>query len=56
MLPVPALDGGKIILALFEFVSPKARRLHLPLPAAGWVLIILMMAYVTVLDVGRIMS
>lgn len=56
LLPVPALDGGKIVLALFELITPRARSLHLPLAAAGWLLIILLMAYVTVLDVGRILS
>lgn len=56
LLPAPALDGGKIVLALFEFITPRARALHLPLSAAGWVLIILLMVYVTVLDVGRIIS
>ena len=56
LLPVPALDGGKIILALFEYIMPKTKALQIPLSIAGWVLIALLMVYVTVLDVGRIVS
>lgn len=56
LLPLPALDGGKIVLALLEYISPRARALHLPLAAGGWVLIIVLMAYVTVLDVARIVT
>jgi len=55
LLPVPALDGGKIILYLLERINPKLLRLHIPLAVAGWVFIIGLMIYATVLDIGRIL-
>ncbi|MCL6558986.1 MAG: site-2 protease family protein [Firmicutes bacterium] len=56
LLPIPALDGGKIILYLLEKAHPKLLRLHIPLAVAGWVLLIGLMVYATVLDIGRIVS
>jgi regulator of sigma E protease len=56
LLPLPALDGGKILLAIFEYATPKTRVLQIPLSIASWVLIALLMVYVTILDVGRIVS
>lgn len=53
LIPLPALDGGKILLNLLEKVHPKLRRLQEPLAIAGWVCIILLMLYVTVLDIGK---
>lgn len=53
LLPVPALDGGKIVLYLLEKLHPKLLRLHLPLALAGWLLLIGLMVYATVLDIGR---
>ena len=56
LLPVPALDGGKVILSLLEYITPKSRALHVPLSIGGWALIVLLMVYVTALDVGRIIA
>jgi len=56
LLPVPALDGGKIILYLLEKIHPKLLRLHIPLSIAGWIFIIGLMVYVTVLDIGKYAS
>ncbi|MCG9967291.1 site-2 protease family protein [Pelotomaculum terephthalicicum JT] len=53
LLPIPALDGGKIILYLLEKIHPKFLRLHVPLALVGWVFLIGLMVYATVLDVGR---
>ena len=54
LLPIPALDGGKILLALGEKLHPKARTLHVPLSIAGWGFLILVLVYATVLDIGRL--
>ncbi|MBI1927034.1 site-2 protease family protein [Candidatus Poribacteria bacterium] len=54
LLPFPPLDGGKIILYLLEKVHPKLLRIHIPLAITGWLLLIGLMVYVTVLDLGRI--
>jgi regulator of sigma E protease len=56
LLPVPALDGGKIVLYLLEKINPKLRRLHLPLAIAGWVFMIGLMVYVTMLDIGKLLG
>lgn len=53
LLPIPALDGGKVMLYLLEKIHPKMLRLHLPLAVAGWLLLIGLMVYATVLDIGR---
>jgi regulator of sigma E protease len=53
LLPIPVLDGGKIILYLLEKIHPKLIRLHIPLAIAGWIFIIGLLIYVTVLDIGR---
>ena len=55
MLPFPFLDGGKIILCLLEKVHPRAHRLHAPLTVAGLVCLVPLLAYTTVMDVGRIL-
>lgn len=55
LLPVPALDGGKIVLYLLEKIHPKFLRLHLPLAIAGWVILLGLMVYATALDIGRML-
>lgn len=56
LLPVPVLDGGKIILFLLEKIHPKMLKLHVPLAIAGWLFIIGLMIYATALDIGRYAS
>ena len=53
LLPIPPLDGGNITLYLFEKIHPKALKLHIPLALTGWVLLIALMVYSTILDIGR---
>lgn len=53
LLPIPVLDGGKIILYLLEKLHHKFYRLHYPLAIAGWLFILGLMVYVTVLDLSR---
>lgn len=54
LLPIPVLDGGKILMYALEKLSRRFVRLHYPLAIAGWVLMLAVMAYATVLDVGRL--
>ncbi|MHC4177387.1 MAG: site-2 protease family protein [Planctomycetota bacterium] len=54
LLPIPVLDGGKILLLLLEKVHPKSVRLYVPLCLVGLVLILGLVAYTTVLDVRRL--
>ena len=54
LLPLPILDGGKVLLYLMEKVTVKFKKLHYPLAIASWVLIIGLMVYVTVMDVSKL--
>ncbi len=56
LLPIPVLDGGKILLYLLERVYPKAIRLYVPLTILGLVLVLGLILYATALDVGRIVT
>jgi len=55
LLPLPVLDGGKILLYLLEKIHPASLRLHLPLAVCGWVLILGLMLYVTVGDLRNLL-
>lgn len=53
LLPIPVLDGGKIVLYLMEKIHPKFKKLHFPLAIAGWVFVLGLMLYTTVVDITR---
>jgi regulator of sigma E protease len=54
LLPLPALDGGKIILMPFEKISPKlSRRLAMPLAIAGLIFIVGLFSLTTYNDVVK---
>lgn len=56
MLPLPALDGGRIIFVLYSAVTGRkvSEKLEGTIHFAGLALLMLLMLYVTVNDVGRI--
>ncbi len=54
LLPLPPLDGGKIILLLLEKIHKPFARLQNPITVAGWALMICLLLYVTILDVGHL--
>ena len=54
LLPLLPLDGGSIMIYIFEKINPKLLKLHIPLAVTGWVLLLGLILYVTVLDIGRI--
>ena len=56
LLPLPVLDGGKLLLVLFEKVHPAMRRAFVPLTLGGAVLLIGLTVYATVNDIGRILG
>jgi regulator of sigma E protease len=56
MLPIPALDGGKIILYLLEKIHPKLLKIQLPATIAGWVIIAGLTVYITIKDVVKIFA
>jgi RIP metalloprotease RseP len=55
LLPIPPLDGAKIVFAMIERVIPAARRAEAPLMIAGWGFLLLLMAVVTCMDIGKLM-
>jgi regulator of sigma E protease len=54
LVPLPVLDGGKILLYLMEGIHPKFSKLHYPLAIAGWVLVMGLMLYATAIDIVRL--
>jgi regulator of sigma E protease len=54
LLPIPPLDGGRIVMAVMETVCAPLRRLELPLTIGGWAALIGLMLYATALDISRI--
>ncbi len=56
LLPFPALDGGRIILALIEKAkgSPVPRKIQIAVNSAGLFLLLVLMVLVTIGDVRRI--
>ena len=56
LLPLPPLDGGNITLYLFEKIHPKFLKLHMPFAISGWILLIALMLYATILDIAKISS
>lgn len=56
LLPIPALDGGQILMTLIEKVSPKWNRARLPLSILGWLFLIFVMVYATTRDITRLLG
>jgi regulator of sigma E protease len=57
LLPIPILDGGKILLAILEKFRPAlARRAYVPLMIGGLLMILLLFIYATALDIGRLFA
>lgn len=54
LLPLPPLDGGKILLFLLEMIHGGATRLQMPLNLVGIVLLLGVIGYATLMDVKRI--
>lgn len=55
LLPLPPLDGGKILFFLIESICKPVMRFNVPVTITGWVLMLVLMLYATVVDVGRLM-
>ncbi len=53
LLPLPPLDGGKIVLDVLQRIHPKLARAYVPVYAVGWVLILALVLFATVQDVAR---
>jgi len=53
LIPIPPLDGGKILFCLLERIHRSLIKLRIPVMVAGWVLILSLICYITILDVCK---
>jgi regulator of sigma E protease len=53
LLPVPALDGGKVLFALLERVSIRTRKLQIPVTIASILFLVVLMGFATVMEIVR---
>jgi regulator of sigma E protease len=56
LLPVPPLDGGKVLLYGLEWLHEGTKRLQVPLNVAGLVFLLGFVGYTTVADLLRILQ
>jgi len=56
LLPLPPLDGGRILFCVLEKVYRPVVKAEAPLTLAGWTFVLALMIYATVQDVGRILA
>lgn len=56
LLPIPALDGGKLMLYIGEKLHPNFLKLHIPLSIIGWVVIVGLTVYTIIIDTAKLMS
>jgi len=54
LLPIPPLDGGKIVQYLLERIYKPLARLNIPMAVTGWIIIIALMLYATILDIDHL--
>ena len=54
LLPLPPLDGGKVLMCAMEKIFKPLKRIEIPFAIAGWIFLLALMAYATVLDIHRI--
>ncbi len=56
LLPVLPLDGGRIVMAFAQWLYAPFRRLQMPFALTGWVLLLGLMCYTTVLDLFHLLQ
>lgn len=56
LLPIPALDGGQILMTVMEKISPKSRKVRIPLSLLGWLFLICVMVYATSRDISKLLG
>jgi regulator of sigma E protease len=56
LLPLPPLDGGRILFCVLEKIYRPIARVEAPATLVGWALVMVLMICVTVQDVGRIVA
>jgi len=56
LLPLPPLDGGRILFCILEKIYRPIAKVEAPATLIGWALVMVLMVCVTVQDVGRIVA
>jgi membrane-associated protease RseP (regulator of RpoE activity) len=56
LLPLPPLDGGRILFCALEKIYRPVVKVEGPLTLVGWSMVLMLMVYVTAQDVGRILA
>lgn len=56
LLPIPALDGGKILLYLLEKIHPKFLKIQIPVTICGWIFLLVLIAYATFNDIAKLIA
>jgi regulator of sigma E protease len=56
LLPLPPLDGGRVLFCVLEKIYLPVARIEAPITLAGWALVMVLMVCLTVRDVGRILA
>lgn len=51
LLPLPPLDGGKMVFDLLQRMHASLARLYVPSAVCGWLVLAALMVYVTAKDV-----
>jgi regulator of sigma E protease len=54
LLPFPPLDGGRIAFSLLEKIYQPLHRIQAPVTLAGWAVMLALMVYATIHDLGRL--
>ena len=56
LLPLPPLDGGRILFCILEKIYRPIAKVEAPVTLIGWALVMMLMVCLTVRDVGRIVA
>ena len=56
LLPLPPLDGGRVLFCVLEKIYRPTARVEAPVTLVGWALVMVLMVCLTVRDVGRIVA
>jgi regulator of sigma E protease len=54
LLPFPPLDGGRITFSVLEKVYRPLGRIQAPVTLVGWAVMLALMVYATIHDLGRL--
>jgi regulator of sigma E protease len=56
LLPIPPLDGAKMILTGLELINRRATRLQIPFAFAGWAIMIVLLGVTLYFDIRRMIA